>query len=370
MQSLGFQLLLGFANLTIGLALGWYACRSRHAHKEKALPSSPPAGDAVTNLLDEIRDTMSDQVDTWDTLQQLIAASPDLSPEDLGMHVRANRLYGRLLKSYGDQLSHYDPEGQIVPHQVTDNVAASRSDVGTLTAVLEELETHPDEAGLRNLAARLSELESSNRTLREELLKAQSKISEQTVRLQDAVSQAMRDHLTELPNRRSFDERLKELHSMLQRHETPFCLLMIDLDHFKRLNDTYGHDTGDSVLRVAAHVMAEACRYEDVLFRYGGEEFAVLAPQTDLAGAAELAERIRKNVEKASVNFHGNAIKFTCSVGLAEAHAGDSRDELIRNADEALYVAKNAGRNVIHVAQVPIRAETSATPEPVPAPLG
>lgn len=357
METMELQLFIGFANLAIGLLIGWYACRSRRAAKQAA--NRPQKEEAVTSLLDEIRETMSDQVYTWDSLQQLLAEKPNPSAQDLGMHLRANRLYERLLKSYGDQLAHYDPEKNLIPEELAKTVVASRSEIAPLMEALEQFDSHRDEGALKTLAERLSELEQSNRTLREELNAAQSKISEQSVRLKDAVNQALHDHLTELPNRRAFDQKLIELDDVFRLHGRIYSLLIIDLDHFKKFNDTYGHDAGDAVLKMAAKVMRDCCGEEAIPFRYGGEEFAILAVGCGLADASELAERIRLRLEQATLTFEEQTLQVTCSIGVAQAIAERNREALIRTADEALYVAKEAGRNVTHIApleEVPVAA--------------
>lgn len=344
---LSFQLGITFLNLMIGLLIGWYAYRKRGG--TSTVRAKQPQEGEVLSLLDEIRDAMTDQVDNWDALQSLIAKTPNPSADDLGLHLRTNRLYGRLLKSYGSQLTHVDPQRRIVPHELTEYVEARRNEIGTLTDAIEQAELSPGNESLKNLASRLSQLEQSNLALREELNAAQTKISEQTVKLRDAEAAALHDHLTELPNRRAFDEHLFDLETKFQIQNQPFCLMMLDLDHFKQLNDSHGHDAGDAVLKVAARIMRETSREGDIVCRYGGEEFAVLAPDTCLADAAELAEEIRKNMERMRVRFGQVHIRATCSIGLAEMTSEFTRDELVRSADEALYFSKQSGRNVIHV---------------------
>lgn len=158
---------------------------------------------------------------------------------------------------------------------------------------------------------------------------------------------AKTDQLTGLMNRHGFEEiQTREL-SIAKRYGNPLSLAMFDIDHFKRVNDTYGHDVGDEVIRAIAKCCCQVFRDCDYCFRYGGEEFIVLMPQTDMNAAMVAAERLRKAVEATTVEASGGrSVNVTVSIGLA---AYDKQDEtgkrLLKEADEALYNAKGAGRN-------------------------
>ena len=162
-------------------------------------------------------------------------------------------------------------------------------------------------------------------------------------------SSARTDQLTSLPNRRHLDEVLSAAVSAADRHGLPVSVLVIDLDHFKRVNDTYGHTTGDHVLRHVAALLEAAVRTEDMVGRWGGEEFLAVLPHTDEAGAALIAERIREIVGTSPyANEAGDrVITTTLSVGCATTVPGGDKDELIHRADQALYAAKSAGRNIV-----------------------
>jgi diguanylate cyclase (GGDEF)-like protein len=123
---------------------------------------------------------------------------------------------------------------------------------------------------------------------------------------------------------------------------------MMDLDHFKRINDNFGHPMGDEVLRRIAMILLDSVRAEDSVCRYGGEEFAIIAPNV-FSGAAELAERLRKNVEESKYNFGGQEVTMTMSIGVATS-SERAEISLIEHADAALYRAKDAGRNRVEVA--------------------
>lgn len=159
---------------------------------------------------------------------------------------------------------------------------------------------------------------------------------------------ATTDPLTEQLNRRSFMERANEAWSRFERYGRPCSTIMLDLDHFKRVNDTHGHKAGDKVLRALAKTVESVLREVDSLGRVGGEEFAVLLPETDAESALQAAERIRTKVEKMEVPFDGEIICVTVSLGVACARESDSEfDDILRRADEALYRAKDAGRNQV-----------------------
>ena len=158
---------------------------------------------------------------------------------------------------------------------------------------------------------------------------------------------ATRDALTSAYNRRYFHERLSSEWAWAVRHSNTCALLMIDVDHFKDVNDTYGHPAGDAVLRGVAEVFVQALRKEDLIARVGGEEFAVLCRATDLAAAAGLAERLRQRVERSTFAHKDLSITVTISVGVgASTEPGvGTPSTLIEHADENLYRAKQAGRN-------------------------
>jgi diguanylate cyclase (GGDEF)-like protein len=161
------------------------------------------------------------------------------------------------------------------------------------------------------------------------------------------VEAALRDPLTGLYNRRHFDERLGAELSAARRHGTPLTLMIVDVDHFKNINDTHGHLAGDAVLKQVADVLQAAMRKEDIVARFGGEEFVVIARSTDLEGARRFAERIRGQIEQRVCNFEQLELKVTASIGIAELDADGGAQDLLDAADRALYQAKAGGRNAI-----------------------
>jgi diguanylate cyclase (GGDEF)-like protein len=151
------------------------------------------------------------------------------------------------------------------------------------------------------------------------------------------------DPLTGLLNRRSFRKILKKNMFFARRHNFPLALLMVDIDHFKKINDTLGHDVGDQVLKQLAKILHRSCRTEDIVARFGGEEFVVLLPGTNASSAVAWAERVRAKIENARIRRV--SWKVTASFGVTELLPSDTEQSFIQRADEALYAAKRKGRN-------------------------
>ena len=156
---------------------------------------------------------------------------------------------------------------------------------------------------------------------------------------------ALTDGLTGMQNRRYFDDALREYLEEFRRIDKPVGLMIFDLDHFKQVNDTHGHDVGDEVLKAVAGCLKDMTRYHDVVARLGGEEFAVVAPNMDHDMLVRLAERIRKGIAAMPILSGNVRLKITASVGLAVWDRKESAEEFFRRADKQLYQAKRQGRN-------------------------
>jgi diguanylate cyclase (GGDEF)-like protein len=158
--------------------------------------------------------------------------------------------------------------------------------------------------------------------------------------------QALTDDLTELPNRRALDEAMTKALADAARGGERLAIVMADVDRFKAINDTFGHHAGDDVLRLFAQRLRDALRPRDQAFRHGGEEFCMLLPATDAAGARDFAERLRERVTMpATATMHA----LTASYGVAAWQPGDDADALFARADRALYRAKAAGRDRVEL---------------------
>lgn len=212
-------------------------------------------------------------------------------------------------------------------------------------SVLARLKKHTDELAQKN-----QELGEANEAL--------AHINEQLTQAQRALEQmALTDPLTGLYNRRYFTERLNETFSLIGREEVIIHLLMFDLDHFKKVNDTYGHKSGDLVLLQFSHILRRAVRKNDIIARIGGEEFVIAMFSIPQDRSHLVAERIRADVEGYNFEGEGNTLRITTSIGVASYPGVEmekpSLDAMLIIVDEALYHAKNHGRNQVAIAPVP-----------------
>lgn len=159
---------------------------------------------------------------------------------------------------------------------------------------------------------------------------------------------SLTDELTELPNRRAFMQRLEEELQRARRYKSSFCVAMIDLDHFKRINDTYGHAAGDEMLRKYANNILATLRRSDMVARYGGEEFAIIFPNATIEEAQQALEKVRSQAIKTVIEFNNDVIRAPgFSAGIVSCNSTEDADTLIKRADEMLYIAKENGRNRI-----------------------
>jgi diguanylate cyclase (GGDEF)-like protein len=163
---------------------------------------------------------------------------------------------------------------------------------------------------------------------------------------------ATTDALTLVGNRRAFDIELTRRIALFRRHRGNCSLLIIDADHFKAINDRWGHDVGDLALKSLAKAISATLRDIDLLYRFGGEEFVALLPETRAEEAGIAGERIRKAVNQVKIRIADKNLSFSVSIGCAELNASDNQDSLIKRADEALYSAKKNGRNRVEIGLV------------------
>ena len=255
--------------------------------------------------------------------------------------------------------------------RVADLAKNVASDVGDhaakMKAISADLAGIDRQSGGANAAvfSAMDQMLAANTELQQRLEQAEKQLAVQAVEIKAHESEARTDSLTGVSNRRAFDDELKRRLSEFHRKNTPCTLVMLDIDFFKKFNDTHGHQVGDEVLRQVAKVLAAQSRNMDVPCRYGGEEFAVILPATEAATACKVAERIRAAVEDSTTVCDGKTLKVTCSLGVSEFLADDDIAHLIRRADDALYTSKKAGRNCGHwhtgTTHVPITESESVT---------
>lgn len=173
-------------------------------------------------------------------------------------------------------------------------------------------------------------------------------VTEITVYEKTLIEMNTRDSLTGVYNRKFFESQLRNELKRFKRAQRPFGLIMLDIDFFKKINDTYGHQCGDYVLKSLASAVSSKIRGTDILARYGGEEFFCLLPETDIDSATHVAETLRMAVENKTYNFQNIPIQITISLGVTAMHPEiESPEALIKKADDALYEAKRTGRNKV-----------------------
>jgi diguanylate cyclase (GGDEF)-like protein len=194
---------------------------------------------------------------------------------------------------------------------------------------------------------RFSEQEQGNL---ESLLAALFYPMRNTLLYRAATQSALRDPLTDTGNRIAMDQTLQREIEVSRRHQQPLSLLMLDIDHFKLINDTHGHSVGDDVLKAVAASLKSQLRNVDMVFRYGGEEFLVLLANTTREAAAMVGERLRFAVQAEEYIADGRTIELTISLGCSTLLPSESADSLLRRADNALYIAKREGRNRLTMA--------------------
>lgn len=203
---------------------------------------------------------------------------------------------------------------------------------------------NPVESGSTILTAGKTLIE-ANRILQVELDAARKEIEIQRGQLASSIREAQTDALTSLPNRRALENEMSRMLARQRRGILDFSLMLIDIDHFKQVNDRYGHMVGDHLLKSIARRLASAFRDSDFVARYGGEEFIVILPKTSGADGCKAMERIRRKIVESPFKIGELELPITASLGLKEAVTNETGDDLFKKVDQALYAAKSAGRN-------------------------
>jgi diguanylate cyclase len=248
-------------------------------------------------------------------------------------------------------------------------VGSAVSYTESLAGATEQLDRSKDREGLRTIVESLVQttknIEASNRQLEERLTASKREINELQEDLEAVRTESLTDPLTLLANRKYFDATLeKSIAEAISKNE-PLSLMLTDIDHFKNFNDSFGHLTGDQVLRLVAMSVKHNVKGKDTAARYGGEEFAIILPNTALRAAVTVADHIRravmaKELIKRSTGEHLGRV--TISIGVAALRKGDSGQSLIERADECLYAAKRHGRNRVMCETDPeVTADNDAT---------
>lgn len=287
-------------------------------------------------------------------IQKLLSQNSHLTPED------TDKLYEMFLS----------------PSRMTEQMEEVSSNIGEeLKSVIEAMQSaqtsvHDYGSSLDNISGELTDLNDPNKlrsvvttllqttkdmaqnshALEARLEESQKHISELHHSIEVIRAESMTDQLTGIANRKRFDQVINNEVKAAQETNAPLCLLLADIDFFKKFNDTYGHQTGDQVLRLVAHTLKTNVKGQDLAARYGGEEFAIILPNTELENAKTVAEQIRSAVlgkELVKKSTGENLGRISLSIGVAQCKQGESVAEFINRADICLYAAKNAGRNQV-----------------------
>ncbi len=265
-------------------------------------------------------------------------------------------LYRRFLRGGGEERINQVNEALCkMLGEIGSVVKTTGGDVSTysnaLADISKRIQGNPDEAEVRRALDELTEatttMQSAGSSLQQRLSESLEESNTLRNELDAAKKEAVTDPLTGLANRKAFNLRLKELSASAGKEDS-YCLVMADIDKFKRINDTYGHLLGDKVIKYLARILKDSVKGHDMVCRYGGEEFAVLLPNTSLSGALAVAESIRASVEEGRLVKSGTRESIgtvTVSLGAALYRPGEDTDTLIARADAGLYRAKETGRN-------------------------
>ena len=251
----------------------------------------------------------------------------------------------------GDQLN--SEIGQILEHlnEATDCTHAFGESLKKVLGQLDQI-SDPKQAGMvvQKIIEATTRMTTNTQQLERRLEDSKGQISELKDNLEAVRKESLTDPLTGVANRKQFDHVLKDAIEDARESGHPVCLLMVDIDHFKRFNDTFGHQAGDGVLKLVAKAMQGSVKGRDLVARYGGEEFGIILPATTIDNALIVAEQIRQLVmgkELIKKSTNENLGNVTLSIGVAVLNSGDTPESMIQRADSCLYAAKHAGRNQV-----------------------
>ncbi len=263
-----------------------------------------------------------------------------------------------LTKYASDHLRTVQEDIKSVLREALTSVATAGTATGEFSGTLEQsvgqLESATDLNAVRGVVQTLAKqsvaMAETARGIQTELQAATEQVQALQRQLEETEEAALIDPLTGLYNRAGLDRRLAELERGFQKSKQPFSVVVADIDHFKKFNDTYGHPVGDAVLRLVGKVMKDTLKGRDFIARHGGEEFIALLPETRRDGASVVAQNIRQSIENQRlrvVKTEQEIPRITMSFGVAEFSDRDTRDTVVDRADQALYLAKRSGRNTV-----------------------
>jgi diguanylate cyclase len=251
------------------------------------------------------------------------------------------------------------------------------ADVDTHTHEMHEMGQHVTELKLKDeledvqqtLLGHISSVMESNKRLENDLTVTRFRMEAQAQEIDRTRAEARIDSLSGVANRKAFDETLQYLFAAWKRQNDPFVLILADVDHFKWINDTHGHPAGDLVVHGVGSYLKGIVRAGGYAFRFGGDEFAVLLPKADLHTGQLAAEKVLQGISRTNfdVGVRGERVSITFSMGVAVIHDGDSAESVLKRADDALYRAKQSGRNQVQLEGADKKAEQETKSDPAEA---
>jgi diguanylate cyclase (GGDEF)-like protein len=271
----------------------------------------------------------------------------NLQHYDISSALQTTLDFSELIHIFSDQIQNLVPHHSFSYHNETFNLEINKG-ITTRHACIHALKVEELPLGhlklMRNHPFTAEEI-----TLLEALLCSLIYPLKNATLYKQALNMAFTDALTKTYNRASFDDSLQREINLAHRKSQHLSIIFLDIDHFKTINDNYGHECGDTALVSVAGLMKETLRSTDIVFRYGGEEFVILLNDTDIDGANIISERIRQQIEKHTIAYGMDMIKLTVSLGISSLRGNDTPDSLVSRADAAMYQAKNNGRNRVEV---------------------
>lgn len=232
---------------------------------------------------------------------------------------------------------------ELMMAQLQQLTAAVAADVGEHSSKVQEINDELSTDG-SNVLTVVKKLVKANGEMQSQLVEAESRLNEQSQEIETHVKEARTDALTKLWNRRYFDDEMQKCKEALTNSNRPTCVMMLDVDHFKKFNDTYGHQAGDIVLKGVARTLQKVAG-KNLVCRHGGEEFAIIFPGSEIERVIPIAEKARAAIAEQVFEFEGLDLKVTASGGLAQLRNDESALKAVKRSDDALYICKRNGRN-------------------------
>jgi diguanylate cyclase len=305
-----------------------------------------PTLSAIADLISAMRRQMEEE--NKELQQFLLQLTERL--QELDQHLAGAQDQHRASRDSGRKLGEaVQAEVQHIATTVSDTHEPSQLKA-LIQSRLDAIQLHLDEH-YRSDAQRQEQLEAELAKLNERVRDMEKEGQQLRRHLKEKHEQAMRDPLTGLHNRLAYQERMEHEYARWKRYRQPLVLIVLDVDRFKVINDSYGHKAGDKALKLIANQLQQNLRECDFLARFGGEEFVAIMPETRLQDAQGAADKLRQAVEQCQFHYQGQQVPITISAGMAELRGEDDPDRLFQRADHALYLAKEAGRNRVHTAE-------------------